>query len=113
MELLVPNSCDFTAVTRVVQQLIVQLTTDYEMEVITLGVRQPLDICEDQVRFLVENRFKETEIAMPIGCSTGTIQRKLKEFGIEFNRFSEITNRDLDEEIVIHLLVIYNQYRTY
>ena len=60
--MLVPNYRDFTAVTRVVQQLILHLTTDYEMEVITSGVRRLLDICEDRVRFLVENGFKETEI---------------------------------------------------
>ena len=55
---------------------------------------------------MVENGFKETDIATLIGCSTRTIQRKLKEFGIEFNRFSEITNQDLDDlvkEIVIRL----------
>ena len=106
LELLVPNRHDFTAVTRVVQQLIVQLNTDYEIVVITSGVRRPLDICEDQVRFLVENGFNETEIAILIGCLIGTIQRKLKEFGIEFNRFSEITNQDLDDlvkEIVTRL----------
>ena len=55
---------------------------------------------------MVENGFKETDIATLIGCSTRTIQRKLKEFGIEFNRFSEITNQDLDDlvkEIVTRL----------
>ena len=70
-------------------------------------MRQPLDICEDQVRYLVENGFKETEIATLIGCSTGMIQRKVKEFGIEFNRFSVLTNQDLDDlvkEIVTRLL---------
>ena len=39
LELLVPNRQDFIPVTRAVQQLIVQLNTDYEMEVITSGVR--------------------------------------------------------------------------
>ena len=63
LEVLVPNYCDFTAVTRVVQQLILHLPTDYEMEVITSGVRRLLDIFEDRVRFLVETGFKETEIA--------------------------------------------------
>ena len=110
LELLVPNRQDLTPVTRVVQQLIVQLNTDYEMAVITSVVRDrgrpPLDICEDQVRFLVENGFKETEIAPLIGYSTHTIQRRLKEFGIEFNQFSEITNQDLDDlvkEIITRL----------
>ena len=106
LELLVPNRQDFIPVTRAVQQLIVQLNTDYEKEVITSGVRRPLDICEDQVRFLVENGFKETEIAAMIGCSTHTIQIKLKEFGIKFNRFNDITNEDLDDlvkEIVTRL----------
>ena len=88
------NRLDFIPVTRAVQQLIVQLNTDYEKEVITSGVRRPLDICEDQVRFLVENGFKETEIAALIGCSTYTIQIKLKEFRIKFNRFNDITNED-------------------
>ena len=73
---------------------------------ITSGVRRPLDICEDQVRFLVENGFKETEITALISCSTHTIQIKLKEFGIKFNRFNDITNEDLDDlvkEIVTNL----------
>ena len=72
------------------------VANDYKMEVITSDMRghgrPPLDICEDQVRFLVENGFEGIEIAALIGCSTHTIQIKLKEFGIEFNRFSDITN---------------------
>ena len=83
-----------------------QLNTDYEMEMITSGVRRPLDICEYQVRFLVENGFKETEITALIGCNTHIIQIKLKEFGIELNRFSDITNQNLDDlvkNIVTHL----------
>ena len=39
LEMLVPNHWDFTLVTGVVCQLIVQLTTDYEMKAITLGER--------------------------------------------------------------------------
>ena len=97
LELLVPNRRDFTHVIKVVQQLIVQLTADYEKDVITSCVRPSLDICEDDVRFFVENGFKETEIAALIGCPTRMIQRKLGEFGIEFNCFSEITNGDLDD----------------
>ena len=77
LELLIPNRQDSIPVTRTVQQLLVQLNADYEMEVITSGVRgrgrPPLDISKDQVRFLVENGFKETEIAALIGCSTHTI----------------------------------------
>ena len=97
LQLLVCNHQDFIPMTRTVQQLIVQLNNDYEMDVITSGVRRPLDICKDQVRFLVENGFKETEITALIGSSTHTIQIKLKEFGIEFNRFSDITNQNLDD----------------
>ena len=96
-ELLIPNRWDFTHVTRIVQQLIVQLTADYEKDVITSCVRPSLDICEDHVRFFVENGFKETEIAALIGCPTCMIQRKLRKFGTEFNCFSEITNGDLDD----------------
>ena len=48
--------------TRVVQQLIVQLTTDYKMTnyLCVRGCGQPsLDICED---ILVENGFKVTRL---------------------------------------------------
>ena len=39
LEMLVPNHWDFTPVTGIVHQLIVQLTTDYEMKVITFDER--------------------------------------------------------------------------
>ena len=39
LEMLVPNYWDFTPVTGIVHQLIVQLITDYEMILITLGAR--------------------------------------------------------------------------
>ena len=59
--------------------------------------RPAIDIPEEQLRFLVENGFKITDMAQMFGCSCRTISRRLKEFGIEYNVYTDINDGQLDE----------------
>ena len=61
-------------------------------------------IPEDQLRFLLENDFKIRDIAGIFTCSTRTIQRRMRDYGIDPNHFSDISDSHLDE-VVGELLV--------
>ena len=61
--------------------------------------RPALDIPGEQLRFLVENGFKITDMAQMFGCSCRTISRRLKEFNIEYNVYTDINDRQLDEMV--------------
>ena len=58
--------------------------------------RPAIDIPENQLRFLVEHDFKITDIAQMFGCSGRTILRRLKEFNIEHNVYTDIDDSRLD-----------------
>ena len=109
LESLLPSE-DGATITREIQQLLVHLITDYEQELLYMIVqgrgRPALDIREEQLRFLLEHSFKVKDIAGMFGCCTRTIQRKMRDFGIDSNRFSDIGDLHLDElvsEIVTRL----------
>ena len=109
LESLLPSE-DGATITREIQQLLVHMITDYEQELLYMIVqgrgRLALDIREEQLRFLLEHSFKVKDIAGMFGCCTRTIQRKMRDFGIDSNRFSDIGDLHLDElvsEIVTRL----------
>lgn len=92
-----------SAITREIQHIIAQMVAEYEdsfyATVIRGRGRPALDIHEYQLRFLLENFFTMKDIAGMFSCSTRTIQRRLRDFGIEPNRFSDITDAQLDEAV--------------
>ena len=69
--------------------------------------RPQVDIEEEQLRFLLEHHFKIKDMVAMFGCSSRTIQRRMSEYGLDYqSRFSDITDNDLDslvDEITVRL----------
>ena len=91
------------------QMLPTRMTNSYEQEAIRERVvldvvavfhpakptgRPAIDIPGEQLRFLVENGFKITDMTQ---YSCRTISRRLKEFSIEYNVYTNINDSQLDE----------------
>ena len=90
------------------QILLTRMINSYEQEARQEGIREhivldivavfhpakptgppAIDIPGKQLRFLVENKFKITDIAQMFGCSySRTISKRLKEFSIEYNVYT-------------------------
>ena len=92
-----------TTVVREIQHLIAEMLNEYEHNfnctMIRGRGRPALEIPEHQLRFLLENSFKIRDIAGMFACSTRTIQRRMRDFGIDPNRFSDINDVHLDEAV--------------
>ena len=58
--------------------------------------RPAINIPEKQLRFLVELGFKTNDLAQMFECSSRTIVRRLKEFNIEYNVYTNINDSHLD-----------------
>ena len=58
-----------------------------------------LEIHEDQLAYLVSHHFRVMDIATMFGYSTSTIQRRMRDFGMDSNRFNEISDARLDEHV--------------
>ena len=90
-------------VTREIQHLLSEMLSQYEHDfhctMIRGRGRPPLEIPEDQLRFLLENDFKIRDIAGIFACSTRTIQRRMRDYGIDPNHFSDISDSHLDEVV--------------
>lgn len=99
------------AITEGIRQIVTSLEAICEAEIRRLVAgrhygRPSVDIHENQLGFLLANSFSVTDIAALFGCSRRTIQRRMRNFGINANRFNEITDSCLDElvsEIVARL----------
>ena len=93
-----------SAVTESVQRLLADMTSQYESEVLQSYVRgrgrPALEVHEDQLTFLLEHNFKVTDIAAMFGCSTRTIHRRIRDFGICHDRYSDIADAQLDALVV-------------
>ena len=64
-------------------------------------VRPRFDISHDQLEYLLDLKFTCPDIARLLGVSLRTIRRRMEEFDIMVrDRYSSITERDLDEEVV-------------
>jgi len=89
-----------TEITNEIQHLLFEMTNQYERDFHctsrSLG-RRPVEIPEHQLRFLLESDFKITDIAGIFSCSTRTIQRRMRDYEIDPNRFSDISDFQLDE----------------
>ena len=48
---------------------------------------------------LVSHHFKVMDIATMCDCSTRTIQRRMRDFGLDSNRLNEICNVHLNERV--------------
>lgn len=59
--------------------------------------RPAIEIPEGQLRFLSENGFKANDIAQMFECSCRTILRRLKEYNIDYNVYTDISDVQLDE----------------
>ena len=49
--------------------------------------RPALEIHEDQPAYLISHPFRVMDIATMFGCSTHTIQRRMRDFGMDSNSF--------------------------
>ena len=61
--------------------------------------RPAFEIPEAQLRFLFDNNFKATEVAGMFSCSIRIIQRRMKEFNLVINAYSNIDDEVLDEVV--------------
>ena len=90
-------------IAREIQHLLSEMITQYDHDTHYAMIRgrggPPLGIPEDQLRFLLENEFKIRDIAGIFACSTCTIQRRMRDYGIDPNRFSDISDSQLDEVV--------------
>ena len=113
IEPLLPDIRDRTAVTRDIQHILSLMRSEYENSFYTQIIRSvgrpALQIQEHQLRFLLENHFKITDISALFGCSARTIQRRIRDFGIEPYRFSDISEAHLDE-IVTEMIQLQPSY---
>ena len=104
-------SNDAEPISEAIRQILICLEASYEEEVRSVVVghrrgRPALEIREEQLVFLLGNNFSVTDIAALLGCSTRTIQRRMREFGIDSNRFNDLSDAHLDElvsEVVARL----------
>ena len=73
----------------------------------------PLNIYEEQLKFLIEKGFRQADIAKMFGCSSRTVQRRMKEFGIENVTFTDLNDSELDELalLYVYLHVVYALFR--
>ena len=71
--------------------MITQYDHDTHYAMIRGRGRPPLGIPEDQLRFLLENEFNIRDIAGIFACSTRRVQRRVRDYGIDPNRFSDVT----------------------
>ncbi len=51
---------------------------------------------EEQIKFLLERGFRVKDVALLIGCSKRTIERRLHDFNLSSRSYTAITNTDLD-----------------
>ena len=88
-------------ISKEIQALIRYAVAEHEAELRREGRRRRgrpcIDVYEDQLQLLVGNGFKVTEIARMFDCSRRTIQRRIIDFGFERNRFSTISDTQLDQ----------------
>ena len=97
------------AIIREIQHVLSLMRAEFDEYVYVQVVRRvghpALQIQQHQLTFLLENYFKITDIAGLFGCCTRTIQRRIRDFGIEQHRFSDISDEVLDEMVseTVHL----------
>lgn len=61
--------------------------------------RSEISIDKNQLLFLVEQGFKTKDIAVVFSCSRHTIERRLTKYGIDRQKFSSLSDIDLDEHV--------------
>ena len=75
---------DARAISEAIRQILICLEAAHEEEVRLLVVsrrrgRPALEIRQDQLAFLVASNFRVTDIATLFGCSTRTIQKRMRD----------------------------------
>lgn len=64
------------------------------------GVGRPcLEVCKEELLSLRQLNYSWTKIARMIGVSRRTLYRRLQDFGIESNSYSDISPSELDEVV--------------
>ena len=61
--------------------------------------RPRIEIMQEQLIFLVESRFRISDIASMLCCSRRTIERRLQEFGITSHHYSTMSECNLDQVV--------------
>ena len=100
---------DGITITRNIQSILSLVSAEYDRllysRVIRRVGRPAIEINESQLKFLLDNHFKLVDIAGLFECSSRTIQRRMRELGMEQYRHSEISDSQLDEMVssIVHL----------
>lgn len=61
---------------------------------------------KDHLHFYVKNGFKVKDMALMLGCSKHTVERRLHVYNLSTQRYSDISEYDLDE-VVLQICVAY------
>ena len=62
--------------------------------------RPPIIVAEDQMRFYLQHHFKIKDLAIMLGCSKRTIERRMHQYGLSSRaKYSSISDVDLREAI--------------
>ena len=64
----------------------------------TMG-RPALLIEEEQLSFFVDNGFKVEDMALMLGCSKRTVERRLSTYNLSTRNYTAITDHELDEQV--------------
>ena len=64
----------------------------------TMG-RPALLIEEEQLSFFVDNGFKVEDMALMLGCSKRTVERRLSTYNLSTRNYTAITDHELDERV--------------
>lgn len=59
--------------------------------------RPTLVIEEEQLHFFVDNGFKVEDMALMLGCSKRTVERRLSVYNLSTRKYTIITDVELDE----------------
>ena len=100
---------DGITITSNIQSILSLVSAEYDRllysRVIRRVGRPAIEIHESQLKFLLGNHFKLVDIAGLFECSSRTIQRRMRELGMEQYRHSEISDSQLDEMVssIVHL----------
>ena len=83
-----------------VRDLSAAITSDKERRrQITRG-RPMKDIMKDQLSFLIEQGFKISDISLLFGCSRRTIERRIKNYGLNVRNYSPLSDSQLDDMVL-------------
>ena len=79
-----------------VRDLVTIMSASQERSTARKKGRPEICIGEDQLRYLVEQGFRVKDISDMFKCSTKTIERKMKQYGIILHNYAPLSDSELD-----------------